>query len=74
MGGILPQSNSTLLSEDSVQLAAEEMIRRYGSKAWGMADVKARSFEVEGFHSFAVTWERVRDAIKSAQPGNTELN
>ena len=68
----MSQSNSTLLPEEFVRRAAGKMIERFGGQAWVMANVRARSLEVEGFQSFAVTWERVRNAIKSAQPGTTE--
>ena len=63
-----------LLSETSVKRAAEEMITKYGSQAWGMADVKARALEADGFHSFAATWERIREVIEAAQPRTTEMN
>ena len=29
----------------------------------GMADMRARAFKSEGFHTFATTWERIRDSI-----------
>ncbi len=68
MGGILPPFGSVLLSEESVRHAAQELLSKYGgSQAWGMADVRARAFKTEGFHSFATTWERIRDAVGTVQ-------
>ena len=63
-GGILPHLGSMLLSEQSVRHAAQELLYKYGGgQAWGMADMRARAFKSEGFHTFATTWERIRDSI-----------
>ena len=59
----MSETNPVLLSETSVKSAAEKMIAKYGSHAWGMADAKVRSLADEGFHSFAANWESIRDVI-----------
>ena len=51
------------LSEETVGHVTQELLSKYGSQAWGMADVRARTLYTEGFHSLAKTWERIRDAI-----------
>ena len=70
----MPQSNSVLLAEESVRRAAENLISEYGPQAWGMADTRVHSLKADGFHSFAATWERIRDAIGVPQPGITEMS
>ncbi len=66
-GGILPRFVHVLLSEETVRHAAQELLSKFGSQAWGMADVRARAFKTEGFHSFAITWERIRDVVGTVQ-------
>ncbi len=73
-GDLLPPSDPVLLSETSVKSAAEKMITKYNSQAWDMADVKARALAAQGFHSFAATWERIRDVIGVAQSRTREMN
>jgi hypothetical protein len=73
-GDFLPKSDPMLLSETSVKSTAEKMITKYGSQAWGMADVKARALAAQEFHSFAATWERVRDVIGVVQSRTGEMN
>ncbi len=55
------------VSEETAGLVAQELLSKYGSHAWGMADVRARTLNSEGFHSLAKTWERIRDAIGTVQ-------
>jgi len=68
----LPPTDSELLSETSVKSAAEKMVTKYGSQAWGMADVKARSLATEGLHSFAATWQQIRDVIGVVESRRTK--
>ena len=60
-GEYLPPTDSALLSEKSVKSAAKMEMTKYGSQAWGMADVAA-----DGFHSFAATWEQIRIISKTS--------
>jgi hypothetical protein len=69
----LAQTDSLLLSEKSIRSAAENMLKKYGSQAWAMADVKMCSLSAEGFDSLAATWERIRDAIGSAQLETSDI-
>ncbi len=73
-GDFLPPTDPVLLSETSVKSAAKKMITKYGNQAWGMADVKARSLAAKGLHSFAATWERIRDVIGVVQSRTREMN
>jgi hypothetical protein len=70
----LPPTDPVLLSETSVKSIAKKMITKYGSQAWAMADVKARSLATEGLHSFAATWERIRKAIGVVQSRTREMS
>ena len=67
-------TDSVLLSEKSIRSAAENMLKTYGNQAWAMADVKACSLSADGFHSFAETWERIRDAIEMVQSETLEAH
>ncbi len=73
-GDFLPESNPMLLSETSVKSTAENMNTKYGSQAWGLADVKARALAALEFHSFTTAWERVRDVIWVVQSRTGEMN
>jgi len=63
----LPPSGSVPVSEETAGLVAQELLSKYGSHAWGMADERTRTLTTEGFHSLAKTWERIRDAIETVQ-------
>ena len=63
----MPSLGSMLLSEESVRRTAQELCSKYGSHARDMADVRDQALKSEGFHSFAATWERIRDVIETDQ-------
>ena len=69
----LPLSDPVLLSETSVKSAAEKMITKYGSHAWGMADAKVRSLAAEGLHSFVATWQQIGDVIGVVESRTKEM-
>ena len=73
MGGLLSRTNPVLLSETSVKSAAEKMIAKYGSHAWGMADAKVHSLAADGLHSFAATWQQIRDVIETFESRTREM-
>ena len=69
----MPPKDPALLSETSVKSAAEKMITKYGSHAWGMADAKVRSLAAEDLHSFAATWQQIRDVIGVVESRTNEM-
>lgn len=68
----MSRTDTVLLSESSLKSAAENMISKYGSHAWGMADAKLQSLTTEGLHSFAATWQQIRDAIETFESRTSE--